>query len=59
MLNKYDVISIDECSFNNEVIPKKIWNRIGTEAILLTNESKSINNSLLLAVSYRYGIIAY
>jgi hypothetical protein len=54
-----DIIFIDETGFNNHMVPKNGWKFKGTGPIGIESMSKSGNVTLIMAVSFYHGIIAY
>ena len=54
-----DIIFIDETSFNNFLTNSKGWAPKGSGSIEIKEAKRSKSCTLILAVSYTYGVIAY
>ena len=55
----FDIITLDESGFNNQIFGKNGWDLKGSGKIQIPVEYKSVNHTLLLAISLKYGVIAY
>ena len=55
----YDIITIDESGFNSILFFTRGWEIKGKTLLIGAENTNCPNHSLLMAVSLKYGIIAY